>query len=88
MQWISWARFFLVSKFKQQIHKKISELDQQLIFSLFFQLQGMTTENQNLPEMERLKQEEFDMGGEENMILEEMANKVATDHRHQSLVAL
>lgn len=43
----------------------------------------MMTENQNLPEMERLKHEEFDMGGEENKILEEIANKVMQDHKHE-----
>lgn len=42
----------------------------------------MITENQNLPQMEQLKQEEFDMGGEENIILEDIANKVTQDHRH------
>lgn len=44
----------------------------------------MITENQSLPKMEQLKQEEFDMGGEENMILEDMAKKVTPDHRHGS----
>lgn len=43
----------------------------------------MMAENQNLPEMERLKHEEFDMGGEENKILEEIANKVMRDHKHE-----
>lgn len=43
----------------------------------------MMTENQNLPEVERLKQEEFDMGGEENKILEEIANKVMQDHKRE-----
>lgn len=33
--------------------------------------------------MEQLKQDEFDMGGEENMILEDIANKVSQDHRHR-----
>lgn len=42
----------------------------------------MITENQNLPKMEQLKQDEFDMGGEENMILEDMANKVTPGRRH------
>lgn len=42
----------------------------------------MITENQNLPKMEQLKQDEFDMGGEENKILEDMANKVTPGRRH------
>lgn len=40
----------------------------------------MITENQNLQKLEQLKQEEFDMGGEENMILEDIAKKVTQDH--------
>lgn len=43
----------------------------------------MMAENQNLPEMEQLKHEEFDMGGEENKILEEIANKVMQDHKRE-----
>lgn len=44
----------------------------------------MITENQNLPKMERLNQDEFDMGGEENMILEDMAKKVMPDCRQST----